>query len=188
VQNPQWQDGRGELPKHVIDPAGITRVSNIISIQLLTRLYTEYDLNWDGIHGYFHWVRVRENGLRIAQINGARPALVELFAFLHDIKRQNDGIDYQHGKRAAGFIGSINQDYLHLRDTDCELLQYACAFHTNGLTEGDVTVKTCWDADRLDLGRVGIKPNARRLCTQAARQPEIIEWAYGRSRAGRQSV
>jgi uncharacterized protein len=44
-----------------------------------------------------------------------------------------------------------------------------------------MTVLTCWDADRLDLGRVGIKPNPHRLCTAAARDPMMIEWAYKRS-------
>jgi len=42
-------------------------------------------------------------------------------------------------------------------------------------------VQTCWDADRLDLGRVGKKPDPLRLCTAAARKPEIISAAYARS-------
>ena len=44
-----------------------------------------------------------------------------------------------------------------------------------------MTVQTCWDADRLDLGRVGIKPDARYLCTAEAANPEMIAWAYERS-------
>lgn len=32
----------------------------------------------------------------------------------------------------------------------------ALAYHSDGYTEGDITVQVCWDADRLDLGRVGI--------------------------------
>jgi uncharacterized protein len=42
-------------------------------------------------------------------------------------------------------------------------------------------VQTCWDADRLDLGRVGKRPDPRRLCTPAARDRDVIEWAYRRS-------
>ena len=34
---------------------------------------------------------------------------------------------------------------------------------------------------RLDLGRIGIRPEAERLCTQAARQADFIAWAYRRS-------
>lgn len=63
-----------------------------------------------------------------------------------------------------------------------EWLTLACCGHSEGLTAGaDVTVLTCWDADRLDLGRVGKRPDPRRLCTDAARGVEIISWAYARS-------
>jgi hypothetical protein len=47
---------------------------------------------------------------------------------------------------------------------------------------GEITVQTCWDADWLDLGRVGIMPDPRYLCTIAAKQPEFLNWAYERSR------
>jgi len=33
----------------------------------------------------------------------------------------------------------------------------------------DVTIGTCWDADRLDLGRVSIKPEAKHMSTAYAR-------------------
>jgi uncharacterized protein len=59
------------------------------------------------------------------------------------------------------------------------LLYHACAFHTDGLTDGDPTVQTCWDADRLDLPRAGIHPSPERLCTPAAQQ--LIGWAADRS-------
>ena len=45
----------------------------------------------------------------------------------------------------------------------------------------DVTVQTCWDADRLDLGRVGTTPKAEYLCTDAGKDPDMIEWAHGRA-------
>jgi uncharacterized protein len=59
----------------------------------------QFALDWHGIHGASHWARVRENGLRIASVTGADPRIVELFAFLHDSKRVNDGTDWQHGTR-----------------------------------------------------------------------------------------
>ena len=113
---------------------------------------------------------------------GANPDIVELFAFLHDSKRLNDGRDPQHGARAARFAAGLRGSLLSLADGDFELLRFACEFHTDGLTEADVTVQTCWDADRLDLGRIGINPDPRRLCTPAAREPETIEWALAQSR------
>ena len=67
--------------------------------------------------------------------------------------------------------------------SDCEfsLLHQACAEHADGLTEADVTIQTCWDADRLDLGRVGTAAAPGRLCTEAAKSPDIIRWADGRA-------
>jgi len=61
------------------------------------------------------------------------------------------------------------------------LLKIACEGHGDGLMDADITVQTCWDADRLDLGRVGITPDPSRLCTTAVRESDIIEWAYARS-------
>ncbi|MCD6286826.1 MAG: hypothetical protein J7M39_13020 [Anaerolineae bacterium] len=121
--------------------------------------------------------------MRLAQINGANTAVVEYFAFLHDIKRLNDGRDPHHGQRSADFARTIRNTLIHLDDTQFEQLIYACAEHTRGLTDTDITIGTCWDADRLDLARVGIIPDPKRLCTEAARDPAIRKWAVRRSRA-----
>ncbi len=156
-------------------------VSDVITSTLLAALRNAYDLDWNGIHGIAHWQRVRENGLRLAAQTGASPAVVELFAFLHDIKRRNDGRDPDHGRRAADWARHAPNKVFRLDDKDFELLLYACEHHTEGLTLADVTVQTCWDADRLDLGRVGIIPTPPRLCTAAARDADVIAWAIRRS-------
>ncbi|WP_199186981.1 hypothetical protein [Blastopirellula marina] len=64
------------------------------------------------------------------------------------------------------------------------MLYQACAGHTTGLTHDDITVRTCWDADRLDLGRVGVTPHPSRLCTDFAKRPATIKWADGRAAFG----
>jgi uncharacterized protein len=56
--------------------------------------------------------------------------------------------------------------------------------HTHEQTHPDVTVQTCWDADRLALGRVGITPHPSRLGTEAARRPGTIRWADDRASFG----
>jgi uncharacterized protein len=162
----------------------IAEDSLMITIELQNILKHEYRLNWNGTHGYPHWVRVRENGFRLAQINGANPDVIELFAFLHDICRFSNGTDSGHGKRAAEFIDSLDKKLINLSETDLVSLKYACAHHEQGWVEGNITVQTCWDADRLDLGRVGTIPSPKYLCTSAAKQPEIIEWALRRSQSG----
>ena len=152
--------------------------------KLIEAIRAEYALSWDGLHGISHWTRVRENGLRLAERTGAQIVVVECFAYLHDAKRINDGRDPGHGRRGAALARSFQGTLLDLTDEQMELLAYACSYHTDGLTEADVTVQTCWDADRLDLGRVGKRPLADKLCTPAARDPAVIEWAWERSQQG----
>jgi len=50
------------------------------------------------------------------------------------------------------------------------LLDYACRYHTQGWLDAPGAVQVCWDADRLDLWRVGTRPDPSRLCTRAARR------------------
>lgn len=162
---------------------------------LIAAIRAEYALSWNGIHGIAHWTRVCENGLRLAEQTGAQIAVIECFAYLHDSKRLNDGSDPGHGRRGAELARALHRaeclggekggkGILDLDGERIELLAYACTHHTDGLTEADVTVQTCWDADRLDLGRVGIVPNPDLLCTPAARDSAIREWAWKRSREG----
>jgi uncharacterized protein len=154
----------------------------MVSQDLIHVVHTEYALHLDGIHGRAHWARVRANGLRLAERTGANPEVVELFAILHDSKRRNDGWDPGHGARAAQFAERLRGSLLTLSGDAFELLRFACEYHTAGLIEAHITVQTCWDADRLDLGRVGIRPDARRLCTDAAKEASMIKWAYRQSR------
>lgn len=121
------------------------------------------------------------NGLAIAARNGARRDVVEWFALLHDSQRFNDGSDREHGSRAADFVGTLNREVLHLDALGLEMLAYACRYHSDGLTEADLTIQTCWDADRLDLARVGKRPDPARLCTEVAREPSIRSAAIRRS-------
>ena len=141
----------------------------------------EFRINWDGLHGGKHMARVLENGLRVADLSGANKEIVSLFAYFHDAKRFNNAVDPDHGKRGADFAKALRGSLVTLTDSDLELLLYACERHTDGLTEAEVTVQACWDADRLDLGRIGLRPNPEFLCTAAAKSPEIIKWAFRRS-------
>jgi len=152
-----------------------------VSDNLIDRIKKEFVLDWKGIHGYPHWLRVKENGLFLAETTGANIEIVELFAFLHDSKRSNDGVDADHGRRAAEFIKELKDNLVFLKKEDFDLLLFACERHSDGLTEADITVQTCWDADRLDLGRVCIKPDPKNLCTSIAKTQQVIEWANRRS-------
>jgi uncharacterized protein len=153
-------------------------------IRLVRLVLAEYQLPWDGIHGLPHWARVLETGSRLAAETGADPEVLALFALFHDSRRQNEGWDDGHGLRGAEFAASLLGAELELDRRRFDLLYQACAEHTDGGTEGDVTVLTCWDADRLDLGRVNITPSPDFLCTEPARRAATISWAENRSRKG----
>ncbi len=151
---------------------------------LLQTILSGYSLPLDGLHGVAHWARVLENGLRVGRETGADLEVVALFAVLHDSQRINEGTDPDHGPRAAEFAKSLRGGLIELSDHAFQLLYRACEGHTYELDHSDVTIQTCWDADRLDLGRVGIMPHPSRLCTDYAKLPKTIRWADGRASFG----
>lgn len=153
----------------------------MITPELMRAILDQYPLSLHGTHGISHWARVLENGQRLASITGANLMVVELFAVFHDSQRRNEHLDPGHGRRGAELAASLRSSYYELGDEDFALLYTACEHHTDGLINADITVQTCWDSDRLDLGRVWISPSPERMCTRAAKTEEIIEWANQRS-------
>lgn len=148
---------------------------------ILQAILDEYALPVGGDHGVGHWARVLENGLRLAEATGANFEVISLFAVLHDSRRLNEDSDPDHGPRAAEFAARLRGHFFVLNDHEFRLLYRACEGHTHERTHPDVTIQTCWDSDRLDLGRVGVTPHPDRLCTAIAKRPETIKWADGRA-------
>jgi uncharacterized protein len=160
---------------------GSLRPEEISSI--LQRIMSEHSLSLEGIHGVAHWSRVMDIGRQLAAATGASLRVVELFALFHDSKRLTEGYDPDHGRRGGDFAHRLHREGLFkATSAEIDFLHAACVYHTDGLTEGDVNIRTCWDSDRLDLGRVGIVPLPELLCTDTAREREMLEWAYLRSR------
>ncbi len=148
---------------------------------LIQMILADYSLPWFGVHGVSHWARVLENGLRLAALTGANPRIIRYFAVFHDSRRLNEQIDPGHGQRGGDFARSLLGLAFDMPADEFDLLYIACRDHTAGLTTGDISVQTCWDADRLDIGRVGFKVSRRYLCTDAAKTDEMMAWAYDRS-------
>ncbi len=117
----------------------------------------------------------------MAEDTGANVEIVQLFAIIHDSRRQNEVTDPEHGPRAAEFAAELRGSVFDLEDHEFRLLYRACEGHTHERTHPDITIQTCWDSDRLDLGRVGIMPHPNRLCTEVAKRRETILWADGRA-------
>ena len=125
----------------------------------------------DSIHGPAHWRRVLRNGLLLATRSGADLAVVRMFALFHDSRRVNDMTDPDHGKRGAAYAAEARAAGLFtLSDEQFDQLHEACVGHMDGHHHADPTVGTCWDADRLDLGRCWITPKAKFMSTAFARE------------------
>ena len=146
---------------------------------IISTVLESYALEPLGYHGVLHWARVLENGLRVADVNGADREVVTLFALFHDARRLNESRDHGHGQRGGDFARTLRGSLVHLDDAQFTLFYEACRLHTDGHTDADPTLQACWDADRLDLGRVGITPAPHRLCTAAARS--LLPWAHERA-------
>jgi uncharacterized protein len=155
----------------------------MLTPELLREIRGDFRLDWYGVHGAAHWARVYRHGQVLGARMGADLRVTELFAFLHDSQREDEYQDPGHGTRAADYAVWLHRRHrFELDRAALALLQTACRHHSDGLIEGDITVQVCWDADRLDLGRVGIKPDIQRLATPAARDPQYLEHAQQWSR------
>jgi uncharacterized protein len=118
------------------------------------------------LHGPDHWERVEAHGQRLAAATASADlVVVRLFGILHDVERQNESLDPQHGPRAALLVQQLNGELFHVRSDQLERLRYACHWHADGMTSDDPTIGCCWDADRLDLTRVGIPPSRELMST-----------------------
>jgi uncharacterized protein len=119
----------------------------------------QFSLAVDSDHGPDHWRRVERNGLLLAESSGADIVVVRLFALFHDSRRQNEFTDPDHGRRGALYASELRFQHYEITDHQFALLQTACIWHTEARHHADPTIGTCWDADRLDLGRVGVIPD-----------------------------
>ena len=145
---------------------------------LLKAVLAQFRISRHGVHGPSHWARVRSHAFTVGKATGADLLVVELFAFLHDSQRENEWIDPHHGSRAAEYASSLNRTFFDLNGEQLDMLCIAMRGHSDGDIHPVATIQTCWDADRLDLGRVGIKPKARFLSLEAAKHiDEAYAWS-----------
>ncbi len=136
---------------------------------LLSHVLDQFKISRHGAHGPAHWARVRLHGLKLGRSRGGDVLVVELFAFLHDSQRLNEYSDRFHGSRAAEFAASLNGRFFDLKPEQLDKLYYAMEHHSGGEVHSCPTIQSCWDGDRLDLGRVGIRPHKDYLSLEAAK-------------------
>ena len=146
--------------------------------ELLKHIRDQFKIDWHGIHGANHWARVLHHGQKIAKARDGDILVIELFAFLHDSCRLDDYRDPLHGERGAEFAYGVNGQFFHLDSQQLDSLCFAIRHHSGGDVSTDPTIQSCWDADRLDLGRVGIIPSPRFLSNEAAQLiDEAFDWS-----------
>jgi uncharacterized protein len=122
------------------------------------------------IHGVDHWRRVGENGATLAaDTPGADGRVIAAFSALHDSQRFSDGRDPQHGARAAELARDQSRG-LRLWYGQLETLCAALVDHDRGRISDDPTIGCCWDSDRLDLVRLGMRVRPELLSTEAGRR------------------
>lgn len=134
-------------------------------------------------HGISHWSRVWYNARFLCEAMNMDPTVPCLFSYLHDSCRFNDSFDRDHGKRAVDWVTSLWHDKRLPLVSPVQMVQLLMAmeYHSDGETEAAPVIQICWDADRLDLGRTGVRPDVRYLCTEIAKTPNVIELAWQRS-------
>lgn len=127
-------------------------------------------------HGPAHWEKVERNAIGLAAATpGADELVCRLFAIIHDSQCESEAGDDLHGDRAVDAmmmrIESKQWDLRkYLTQEQITTLKIAIRDHNRGETTTDPTIGCCWDADRLDLMRVGIIPNKKLLSTEAGKE------------------
>lgn len=138
--------------------------------KLLAAIKDQYRLDWHGTHGWPHWCNVNKHGQHIAMYHGLNANVIQLFSIFHDAARVNENEDHDHGRRGANLAIKLRDLFpVQITDDEMDALVYACAAHTNGGVTDDLLVGACWDADRLDLTRVGIRPSPKLMSTEIGR-------------------
>ena len=147
---------------------------------ILQRIKDQYQLNLNSDHGISHWRRVDEIGLYLSRKTKADTTVVSLFAYLHDSKRINEDYDPEHGARAGLFARDLyEEELLDITVSQLNNLITACKFHSKSeIKPANITVATCFDADRLDLWRLGATPDPEYLFSKTAKSKESLEYSY----------
>ena len=93
-----------------------------MSVQHLRNYIAENLMIWgSSVHGIAHWDRVWSYGQSIGWSEDADMKVVEYFAYLHDCKRYDDGLDPGHGGR-AGIFAKNNRELFDLSDSQFKQL------------------------------------------------------------------
>lgn len=146
--------------------------------ELQAIVVAQFRLDIDGVHGLPHWRSVYRNGLLICEADPeVDPAVIAAFALLHDSQRHDDDDDPSHGVRGSRFVTELlDQGHMSWLDKEQQTwLRAAVCNHPLGGRSECPTIQGCFDADRLDLCRIGIRPHPKYLGSVYASREGVIE-------------
>jgi uncharacterized protein len=148
------------------------------------------------LHGPTHWARVHMFAkalLTREQVPADAQTCVVLFAWLHDLAREDDEGTRTHAVDGAAqvdrILPAIGED---LSPDQREVVRGAINYHSDGMVAREaveaglfahvawpadvviLAVGCCWDADRLDLPRVGIVPDPSLMSTASWRAVQAL--------------
>ncbi len=140
------------------------------------------------IHGARHWAHVACLGRKLAEQNdldGASLRCINAFGWTHDLWRTHDGSGNEHAQDGGIHFLNLDCDLIQqLSEAEQQLVARAIRYHSDGYIACEAydlglfdgidlpeqwvidTVGCCWDADRLDLNRLGSEPKAELMSTE----------------------
>ncbi len=140
------------------------------------------------LHGPRHWVRVHRFGTLMADeygLDSEKRRCVEIFAWTHDLVREDDGPGNQHARDGAAYLDIVlPQVFGGLTAQQTAAIRAAIHYHSDGMAAEEAyyrgyldgtgwdeataiqVIGCCWDADRLDLMRLGRRPRPDLMSTE----------------------
>lgn len=144
------------------------------------RMHTFIDSD---IHGERHWSHVNHLGMKLAalmKLNPVQKRCVEVFAWTHDLARRDDGSGNEHAINGAEYFSNeLVTLFPDIDELQIEIITSAIKYHSDGVCSEEAfhmgcfehidihsediikVIGCCWDADRLDLIRLGIAPTGK---------------------------
>ena len=163
------------------DDFDIKKIYNLIPKDTLINILNEYKIDLkESFEGIDHIARVIENGVILSEINASNLNVIIVYAFFHNIMKNNNEQDIGHGERSAKFLRHY-EDKINLSEEEFDMVYEACRDHSDVLFNDNKHIADCWDSDRLDIMRRGLYPNKEKLNSIAAKNAGIITWAMKRS-------
>lgn len=159
--------------------SGGGRAGEIDWARLWEAVQKQYAGSVHGIHYVDHWKRVERNGVMLAEVmklGAAGVTVARLFGVLHDSQRTGDGWDREHGARAAAYARTLRGVLFELDDALFGKLLRALEGHELGRVTDDDIIGLCWDADRLDLTRLGVSPREELMSTAEGKRLARAGW------------